>query len=312
MKWAKRLMAGWLAWKLFGPELTPRFSPGQRHPLRLPGRSIFVGDTEFFLRESGAEDRPPLVLVHGWGDHSLAVYSRIIPILGEQFRVIAIDNRNSGMSERIRGKFEIATMADELAAIIEQLDVGPVSVFGYSMGGMITQELANRHPHLVRHVMLGSTAAYIGSPNGIPIPALQVLELIARAGERISRGEVSALRTKYLQSVDAIEDQHARWYWTQSINRDPELYWQAGFAVARFDSREWVGRLDIPALLIITCVDQLMPPKAQYDLASRLKDVTIVELHDARHEAPLTHAKRFSQEIADFMSEKQTSGEEEQ
>ena len=302
-RWMKRLFGAWMVWKLFGPEITPKFTPGQRHPLRLPGRTLFVGDTEFFVREAGSEDKPPLVLVHGWGDHSLVIYSKMIPLLAEHFRVIAVDNRNAGMSEHLRGRMEIETMADDIAGIIEQLDLGPVSVFGYSMGGMISQELAYRHPHLVRHLMLGGTGGYIGAPNGIPIPALQVLNVIARAGERISRGEVSAVRTRYLEAVGAVAPEHARWFWTQSINRDPELYWESGWAIARFDSREWLARLPHPALVIITCVDQLMPPKAQYDLAARLTDVTTVELHDARHEGPLTHPERFSQAIIDFVAQ---------
>ena len=302
-RWVKRALAAWMVWKWFGRELTPKFTPGQRHPLRLPGRSVFVGDAEFFIREAGSPDKPPLVLVHGWGDHSLVLYSKMIPDLADHFRIIAVDNRNNGKSDHLRGRFEISTMTDDLAAIIGQLELGAVSVFGYSMGGMIAQDLAYRYPHLVRELMLGGTAGYIGSPTGIPVPVVQVAYFLGRALERFTRGEYSALRTKYLQSVGAFAPEHARWFWTQSINRDPDVYWESGWAIARFDSREWLGRLQQPALVIITCVDQLMPPRAQYDLAGRLKNVTTLELHDARHEAPLTHPDRFSRALIDFAAE---------
>lgn len=299
-RWLARLAAAWTAWKLLGPEYKPRFPPGQQHPLRVPGRSLFVGDTEFFVREAGSPDQPPLVLVHGWGDHSLVVYAKLIPLLADRFRVVAVDNRNAGKSDHLRGRFEIGTMADDLASIIETLDLGRVSVFGYSMGGMVCQELAYRHPNLVDRLMLGGTAAYIGSPTGMARPIVQTFYWLARAFERVTRAEWSALRTAYLQKVGAIQPEHAGWFWAQSISRDPEIYWQSGFAIARFDSREWVGRLTQPALVIITCVDQLMFPRAQYDLAARLPAVTTVEIHDGRHEAPLTHADRFGEAILSF------------
>ncbi len=302
-RWVKRLFGAWILWKLFGPELTPRFPTGQRHPLRLPGRTVFVGDAEFLIRETGSPDKPPLILVHGWGDHSLVLYSKMIPQLAEDFRIIAVDNRNNGKSDHLRGRFEMSAMTDELAAIITQLELGAVSVFGYSMGGMIAQDLAYRYPHLVRHLMLGGTAGFIGSPTGVPVPLVQSLYFLGRAAERVTRSEYSAARTKYLRSVGAIAPEHARWYWTQNINRDPDVYWESGWAIARFDSREWLGRLTQPTLVIITCVDQLMPPHAQYDLAGRLKTVTTLELHDGRHEAPLTHPDRFTEAIIDFVAQ---------
>jgi len=299
-RWFKRIVAGWVLWRVFGPEPQPSFPSVQERPHDLVGRTVIVGGKELFVREAGAPDAPPLLLIHGWGDHSSVIYGRMIPLLAENFRVIAFDNRNSGKSDRIRGRYEIADVADDIAGGLAALGVHTVSVFGYSMGGMIAQELAHRHPLLVRHLMLGGTGSYTGAPHGAPIVAAQIGSLIARGAERVSRGEVSALRTKYLQHVGAISPEHARWYWTESINRDPELYWQAGFAVFRFDAREWIGRLAMPSLVIINCDDQLMPPAAQYNLAARLKNPEVVELGDARHEAPMTHAERITKEIAAF------------
>ena len=299
-RWLKRMVAGWVLWRLFGPEPQPSFRPVQGRPHDLVGRTVIVGDKELFVREAGAVDAPPLVLIHGWGDHSSVIYGQMIPRLAEHFRVIAFDNRNSGKSDRIRGRYEIADVADDIAGGLATLGVHSASVFGYSMGGMIAQELARRHPLLVHHLILSGTASYVGSPHGAPVVAAQLGSLIARGADRISRGEVSTLRTKYLQHVGAIAPEHARWYWTESINRDPELYWQAGLAVVRFDSRDWVGRLTMPALVIITCDDQLMPPAAQYDLAAQIKNAEVVELGDARHEAPMTHAERITKEITAF------------
>lgn len=287
----------WLAWRLFGPEIEPRFAPGQTHPLRLPGRSLFVGDNEIFVRETGPEDGPVLVLVHGWGDHSLVIYSKLIPLLATRFRVVALDNRNSGRSAEIRARYEIADAADDVAGVLEQLGLARVAVFGYSMGGMIVQELARRHPHLVGRMGLGGTAASVGRLRDLPRPAVAAAMAVARAFERITRHEISSVRTRYLMKVGAVAPEHGRYFWTQHMARDPELYWQAGSAISRFDARAWSGALDRAPLVIITTHDQLMPPDSQYELASLFEAADVVELAGARHEAPLTHASAMAEAI---------------
>ena len=300
-RWLTRLFGAWVLWRIFGPEPDPAFTVAQSRPHSLTGRTIIVGSKELFVREAGNVDAPPLVLIHGWGDHSSVIYGDMIPLLAERFRVIAFDNRSSGKSDGVRGRYEVSDVADDIAGGLSVLGVSQAAVFGYSMGGMIAQELAHRNPLLVTHLMLSGTSCYVGSPHGAPILVAQLGSLLARAGERVSKGEVAILRTKYLQHVGAINPAHARWHWAESIGQNPDLYWQAGFAIFRFDARDWVGRLTMPNMVIITCDDQLMPPAAQYDLASRLKSPHVVELVDARHEAPMTHTERMTKEIGSFI-----------
>jgi len=254
------------------------------------------------VRETGPADAHPLVLIHGWGDHSLVVFGKLIPLLAERYRVVAIDSRNNGKSDSVRGEYEIATMADEVAGVLDQLGIPRATVFGYSMGGMVTQALAQRHPNKVEHIILSGTGA-AGPATDPPLSVLAMIgATLARAGERVSRTEVSWLRTRYLLRVGAIEPEHALWFYTQHRNRDVDAYWEAGATLGRFDSRDWVGRLDVPSLVIIMCNDQLWPPSFQYDLAARLKDPVVVEVPGARHEGPLTHPQRMASAIDDFIS----------
>lgn len=301
MRWLLRLLSGWVLFRLFAPEWVPSFSPGQRHPHRFPGRSVFVGDREMFVRELGPPDAEPLVLVHGWGDHSLVVFGKLMPLLAERFRVIAIDNRNEGKSDRVRGDYEVASLADDVVGVLDQLGVSRASIMGYSMGGMAAQALAQRHPHRVTRLILAGTAAAAPGADQ-PLGALAVVVGgLARALDRLSRTETSWLRTRYLLMVGAIDPDHALWHYTEHRNRDADTYWAALGAINRFDARQWVGRLAAPTMVIIMCRDQLMPASFQYDLASRLRNPVVVELSDARHEGPLTHAERMAAAITDFM-----------
>lgn len=301
MKWFKRGILGWLAYRLFTRETPPDFGAGQQHPLRLPGRTVFVGDQEVFVREMGDPGHPPLILIHGWGDHSLVVFSKLIPLLAERFRVLAFDSRNNGKTDVVRGDYQITDIADDIAGAIDQLGLPSAAVFGYSMGGMVAQTLAQRHPNTVTELILSGTASAPPATSE-PLRSLALVgATLARALDRISRSEVSYVRTRYLLKVGAIDPIHASWFYTQHRNRDPDLYWSAARAISRFDSSEWIGRLSVKTLVIITCDDQLMPAAFQYDLASRLTAPAVVEVLGARHEGPLTHPERFLAAIVEFL-----------
>ena len=82
------------------------------------GRTVLVGRHELFVREAGPADGPPLVLIHGWVYDSVATWHRILPALAERRRVIAVDLRNHGRSERIRGAFTIEDLADQVAGVL--------------------------------------------------------------------------------------------------------------------------------------------------------------------------------------------------
>jgi pimeloyl-ACP methyl ester carboxylesterase len=299
MRSLRRLGFAWLIWRVFGPEPIPAFPPGQVHPMRIPGRSVFVGDREFFVREVGDVDAPVLVLVHGWGDHTQIIWHRLIPVLRDRLRVVAIDLRSHGRSAAGRGSFDVRDLADDVAGVMDALGLGSVAVFGYSLGGMIAQELVHRHPAKVSRLILGGTWAGGQAPARRML--LSVVWTLGRAFDRISRVEASAIKHAYLVRSGVVGPEHSRWLWDELMDRDPDLYWQAGFAALRFDARDLVGRLVVPALVVIPTEDQLVPVAAQYDLVGRLADPELLEVSGARHELPITHAAQLGAAIERFV-----------
>ena len=130
---------------------------------------MFVGEHEFFVRRLNEGGGPPIVLVHGWGDHTAVIWQRVAPILAERRDVIMLDLRNHGRSDLRRGSYEIDDVADDVAGVLRTLDVGALDVVGYSMGGMVSQALTLRHRDLVRTLTLGGTAA-CPAPGGPATP----------------------------------------------------------------------------------------------------------------------------------------------
>lgn len=287
----------WIGWRLLGPELPSRFAPGQTRPSRIPGRTVFVDDREFFVRETGPEDGPALLLLHGWSFDGEMTFFRLIPLLAERFRVIVPDNRGHGRSDWMRERYEIADVADDAAGILQQLGVERAYVFGYSMGGMIAQELAHRHPDRVHGLALAATAAR-------PVwsdAAFRLALLLGRTIARVSRKEFSTISTRVLVRSGAVAPEHARWMWEGLMRRDANLYFQAGDAVRRFDSRPWIGSLRTPAMVIVNSDDQLMPPAMQYGLATYFGEDAVAVIDGGRHESVMNRADEHAKLITEFV-----------
>jgi pimeloyl-ACP methyl ester carboxylesterase len=100
---------------------------------------------------------PPLVLLGGKTSSIEGAWWRYIPPLGERLKVIALDNRGAGASDKPDTPYSTSLMAEDALAVLR--DAGETSAhwFGISMGGMILQQLALDHPDAVRSLILGAT-----------------------------------------------------------------------------------------------------------------------------------------------------------
>lgn len=284
------VVGGWVAWRLLGPELPRRFPPSQRRPIRIPGRTVFVGERELFVREAGPADAPVLVLVHGWSLDAAMTFYRIVPELSSRYRVVMPDMRNHGGSDWVRGRFSVADLADEVAGLLNAMQLARATVMGYSLGGMVAMELASRHPGLVERLVLAATAAR-------PVPSRRVLARLGfwlgRAVARVSTREGARLTEEALLRLGALDPAHRRWLYESLLRRDAELFYEAGAAAVRFDSRSWIGSLRVPATIVIPTKDLLVPTVAQEELAQLMPNASVVRLEGAGHESIFTRSEDY-------------------
>lgn len=297
----KWVFAALIAWRLFGPIPTPRFPPGQQHPWKIPASTVYVGDREFIIRRVGDDPgNPAVVLIHGLGGASLTEWYEIGPLLAEHFNLTIVENRNHGLSPRFTQRYDVADVADDVAAVMEQMGLARTHVVGYSMGGTVAQSLAHRHPDRVNRLVLIGTFSFH--------PPLwrwsRVLgAVITRAWERLTGTGTPEVRTGYLLATGAVERRHARFMWEETHRRDPEAGAAASLALFRFDSREWISGVDEPTLVIVPARDQLVPVAWQLDLAARLPNARVIEISGALHEVVWTHPRETADAITEFLCE---------
>ncbi len=118
----------------------------------------------------------PVLLIPGLGT-SRFMWWKQIEIISRKYRLISMDNRDAGDSAPGTGPYTIADMADDAAGVIRNLNCGPTSVVGWSMGGLIALELSLRHPELVDKLILVATSAG-GSAYIPPPPEMGVLLIL--------------------------------------------------------------------------------------------------------------------------------------
>jgi pimeloyl-ACP methyl ester carboxylesterase len=117
-------------------------------------RAVTADGTELYYERTGAG--APVLLVMGLGMNATGWW-RTVPVLAERHEVIAFDNRGSGRSDVPDGPYTMEQLADDAAAVLDACGVDRAHVYGISLGGMIAQTIALRHPARVDRLVLGAT-----------------------------------------------------------------------------------------------------------------------------------------------------------
>ena len=112
--------------------------------------TVRVNGVDLYYELSGSGE--PLVLVHGsWGDHHN--WDPVVASLSESFRVLAYDRRGHSASERPAGQGSVFEDADDLAALIDELELAPAHIAGNSFGAVVVLRAAIRSPEVFRSLI---------------------------------------------------------------------------------------------------------------------------------------------------------------
>lgn len=246
----------------------------------------------------------PVLFLTGLGGTRMGWWKQIEPF-SEKFRVINMDNRDAGDSALGTGPYTIADMAGDTAGLIRNLQLGPTHVVGISMGGMIAQELAIRHPELVDKLVLTSTTA--GGPTNVNAKP-EIAALLMRAPEedletRVRKTYTLMAGPGYMAAHPEDLDQVVKFALTRPMSLESYQRQLGACAVHLMrGTADRLGQICAPTLVVHGEGDPLIPyPNGQY-LAAHIKDARLVTLPDVGHLSMIEAADQFNCEVIQFLS----------
>jgi len=273
--------------------------------------SVQANGIELVYDTFGQPSAPPLLLIMGLGGQMIAWDDEFCAQLAARgYWVIRFDNRDVGLStkfdqagvpdmaalawaraqgEAIQAPYTLADMADDAAGLLDALGAGSAHVVGVSMGGMIAQAMAIRHPDRVR--TLTSIMSSTGNPD-LPPPAAEALEILLKPAPTDRDGYLeSAVQSQQVLggSPFPVDKDYTRERARRAFDRGlhPKgIARQMAAILASGSRKEALRSVTVPTLVIHGDADPLVPVEGGIDTADAVPGAELLIIEGMGHALP--------------------------
>lgn len=255
--------------------------------------SLSVDGTRLYYDERGVG--PPLLFIHGLGSSSRDWFEQV-PHFSDRYRVLRVDLRGHGRSERPPGPYHIAQFARDVAVALRRLSAAPAHIVGLSMGGMVALELAAGARSLVRSLVVVNSVAdaelqtwhdvwfYLSRRTAVQVLGMQrVGEIIAK--KLFVKPGQEGLRREFIKR------------WSQN---DKQAYVWSVDAIMGWSVTDRLPRISTPTLLVSSDQDYT-PVSAKNRMAARMPNAELAVVNDARHALSVEKPDAFNALVDDFL-----------
>lgn len=252
----------------------------------------------------------PVVLSHGWPLNSDSWESQQLFLASHGYRVIAHDRRGHGRSTQTWHGNEMNTYADDLAALLDHLDLREATLVGFSTGGGEVARYVGRHgtARLAQVVLVSAVPPFMlktdDNPGGLPVETFDAI----RAGSLADRsqlyrdladGPFFGSNRPGADVSQGIRDA----FWRQGLQAGHRNAYECVEAFSATDFRADLDAIDVPTLVIHGDDDQVVP----FDVggkasAARIKNATLKVYPGAPHGITDTHKEQLGADLLEFLN----------
>ncbi len=266
-------------------------------------------DTEIYYKDWG--EGQPVVFSHGWPLNGDAWQSQMVFLAQNGYRTIAHDRRGHGRSSQPSGGNDMDTYADDLAALIEALDLNDVVLVGHSTGGGEVTRYIGRHgtSRVAKAVLVSAIPPLMlkteANPEGLPIGAFDEIRAGLAADPAqfyrdLADGPFYGANRLGAEVSQGIRDA----FWFQSEQAGLKNAYECIEVFSETDLTEDLKRIDVPTLIIHGNDDQIVPIVASAHRSSKLvKNATLKIYEGGPHGLPSTHMDRINEDLLAFLKE---------
>lgn len=221
----------------------------------------------------------PLLMIRGIGSHLGWWHPEFKAALEERFSLILYDHRGTGGSVHKDGEYTIPLLADDAAALLQGLGIDKAHVFGISLGGMVAQEIALRHPQVVKTLVLGCT--HCGGER-VVWSSPEVLQIVLARSQEESGGKVDQAWLEAAFTPEFVQEnpEAIAGYVERAVDRPtpPDIYRLQAMAAAAFNSWERLPSIATPAWILHGERDIIMLPENALVLEERIPFARLILL----------------------------------
>jgi pimeloyl-ACP methyl ester carboxylesterase len=240
--------------------------------------------TKIFFEVLG-DHGPPVVLIQGLGLSSRFWFD-IPGRVARHYRAVVLDNRGVGRSDKPFGPYSMGLMAGDVLAVMDAAGFAAATIVGISLGGMIAQHVAVRHPERVTGLVLLATTP--GLPHGT-LPSLEVLAALvslpfARPGTAAAFARLLLPQSLMPRARELLSR------WPAALRKDPvsPTVFVAQLAAAAGHSMGWrLKEIRCPTVVVAGAEDVLIPPSNSRVLARRIPGAVLEIIPGVGHAVPL-------------------------
>jgi non-heme chloroperoxidase len=262
--------------------------------------------TQIYYKDWGTGQ--PIVFSHGWPLNADAWDEQLVFLASNGYRAIAHDRRGHGRSSQPWSGNEMDTYADDLATLIETLDLKDVVLVGHSTGGGEVTRYIGRYGtnRVAKAVLVGAVPPLMlkteANPNGLPI---QVFDNI-RAGVASDRSQFYKDLSESFYGANRpgakVSQGLREQFWLQSMQVGLKGALDCVKAFSETDFTEDLKKFDVPTLIVHGDDDQIVPIDDSALLSSKIvKDSTLKVYPSAGHGLTSTHREQFNTDLLTFL-----------
>jgi pimeloyl-ACP methyl ester carboxylesterase len=258
---------------------------------------LTVNGASLYYEEHGSEPQN-IVFSHGCL-LSCRMFDAQAAAFKDRARCVAFDFRGQGRSETTRGGYDMDTLTEDAAALIQQLGLGPCHWVGSSMGGFVGLRLAVRHASLLRSlVLVGSSATREPHPW-----RYRMLNLLARClGVRAVTRLVMPVQfsPRFLHDPARAEDRQ-KWYDRIASNSRIGGTRAVAGLIARLDFSEYLESVRVPTLIVAGEQDQAIPSEESRKMHARIAGSELVIIPGAGHAVTIEEPEAVNAALSRFL-----------
>ncbi len=253
---------------------------------------IKVHGIKFYYEISGSGE--PLLFLHGLGS-STRDWEFQVPVFAPKYKVITMDLRGHGKSDKPKGPYSISMFAKDVAGIIKLLDLSDVSIVGISMGGAIVLQLAIDYPDLIKNLVVVNSRASIIDANALNQIINDRINIIEKSGmEGMGKTLASALFIKPEQE-ESRKKMIKRW-----AENDTDSYISSLKSFIGFNLMKEINKITCPTL-VITSDEDYSPVSVKEEYAKLIPNSCVKVINDARHAVTMEKPDEFNEILMKFL-----------